>query len=491
MDKKKKELAVFPPVVTVLGHVDHGKTSLLDAIRKTDIAAREHGGITQGIGASQIEISHDGKKRAITFIDTPGHEAFSKMRSRGAQVADIGLLIVAATDGVMPQTRESIEVLKASGLPFIVVLTKSDLPDKNVERVKQQLLKEEVMIEGYGGDIPVIEVSARNGTNVKELLDLILLVQEMQAHAPSGAEQGKSNASISGVLKAIVIESKLDQKSGPRATVVIKNGTMSARDDLVSEAVPARVRTLIDTKGARVKSATVGEAVEVLGFEKVPSVGSIVYRKGDAELIQSVEQEPVIDLPYSPQKKAGRVSLVLVTDTLGSLEAIVNALPEGVDILAKKTGELSEADVLMAKSTGALGIGFNTKIRPDIAKFAQTEKVLFKNYTIIYELIDEIKDVLEGKQLALEEKVFGVAQVLARFPFDKTHVLGVKVLEGRIAKGDKVRVMRNDTSVGETSLQSLRQGKNTISKIEEGNEAGVILAPFLDFTIGDVIICHG
>ncbi len=468
----------YPPVVAVLGHVDHGKTSLLDAIRKTDIALKEHGGITQRIGASKIEFIHEGTKRQITFIDTPGHEAFAKMRGRGVSAADVGLLVVSSTDGVMPQTKESISLLKDTEIPFIVVLTKSDLPNKNAEKVRQQLLKVDVLLEGYGGDIPAIEVSAKTNSNIKELLELILLVFEVKGENPSFSENGQ--------FKAIVIESKLDQKAGPKATIVIKNGSISIQNEISADGETGRVRTIIDDKGIHLKKATVGDAVEILGFEKVLPVGSIVIRGPDKGSSNDAT-------PRSTTESLERstLSIVLCADTLGSLEAIVNAIHKEVNIVLQKTGEVSPADVLFAKSVNAIVIGFNTRVRPDITKLCVVEKVLFKNYSIIYELIDEINDVIRRKQLKVEEKIFGKAKILASFPFEKTKVLGIAVLEGRVAKGDKVTLTRKDEIIGESRILSIRIGKNPVSKVEKGHEAGVVILPFLDFTIGDMLISHG
>lgn len=478
-----KSASFFPPVVSVLGHVDHGKTTLLDSIRKTNIAEREHGGITQGIGASSIEILHEGKKRRITFIDTPGHETFSKMRSRGAIVSDIGLLIISSTDGIMPQTKESIGLLKDAKIPFIVVLTKADLEGGNPEKLKQQLLKEDVVLEGLGGDVPVIEVSAKTGKNIKELLELILLVYEV--HAKSGLELLSEN----GKFEGIVIDSKLDQKSGPKATIVIKNGKVAIREELICEDVKAKIRTIVNDKDDHLESATIGDAVEILGFEKVPSVGGIVYKKSDI-LLDTKNQISSIVVGTTPGLEESTLSVILRADTQGSLEAIVNAIPEKIFIVSKKTGEISPADVLLAKSTGSIVLGFNIKVGADVLHLARTEKVLLKNYTIIYELLDELKEALEGKILSMQEEIFGKAKVLASFPYEKTKVLGVAVLEGRVARGDKVRVIRKDDIVGESFVSSVRQGKNSISKVEKGQEAGLILSPYVDFTIGDMLICH-
>ncbi len=465
----------FPPVVAVLGHVDHGKTTLLDVIRKTSIAKREHGGITQKIGASSVEIDHEGSKRRITFIDTPGHEAFVKMRGRGAQAANIGLLIVSCVDGVMPQTKESINLLKSSKIPYIAVLTKSDSEQKNPEKVKQALIKEEVMLEGYGGDIPVIEVSAKTGLNIKELLDLVLLVSDLH---PRGEDINPASP-----LKAIVIESKQDPKSGAKATIVIKNGKIALRDEITTGDVAGKVRSLISDSGKQVQEASVGDAVEILGFDRVPEVGSVVYKGSEKQEEEKTEKRPV-------KNEEGIISIILVADTLGSLEAIYSSLPSKINVILKKTGDVTTADVLLAKSTGALVLGFNIKIKPDVAKLASTEKVLVKNYTIIYEMLDEIKDVVEGKELSLMEQVYGVAQILASFPYEKTKVMGIKVLEGRVAKGDRVRIERGDQVIGEGHINSVRQAKVSTSRVETGSEAGIVVSPAIDFMIGDMVICH-
>jgi len=485
----------YPPVVAVLGHVDHGKTSLLDAIRKTNVAAREHGGITQGIGASSVEITVEGVKKRITFIDTPGHEAFTQMRGRGTQAADMALLIVSSVDGVMPQTKESIEILKKAQIPFIVVLTKADVADRQEDKAKGQLVKEGVLLEGYGGDVPVISVSAKTGTNIKELLELISLVFDM-----------KQKPVLDDKLKGIVIEARLDERSGPRATVVIKSGILSVRQEVDCDGIKARVRTIISDKGVHLDKATIGEAVEVLGFEKVPAVGGIVLSAEQAAAKPAPEATPVVTpaptfhsgqeampMPedFLNAEEVPTLSIVLCADNQGSLEAIVRSLPKDINIALAKTGDITTTDILLAKSINAIVLGFNTRTRPEIVKFAAQEKVLAKNYKIIYELISEIKDVLEGKQLALVEEIFGRAKILASFPFEKTKVLGIKVLEGRVARGDKIRLIRKEEIIGESTISSVRTGKNVVSKIVEGQEGGVILSPSLDFTIGDMLICHG
>lgn len=472
----------FPPVVSVLGHVDHGKTTLLDTIRKTSIADREHGGITQKIGASEIEIMHDGVKRRITFIDTPGHEAFAQMRGRGAKVADIGILVVSSADGLMPQTKESIALLKKAQIPFIVALTKADLPTKQTEKVKQQLASEGVLLEGIGGDIPYLEVSAKTNLNIKELLDLILLVFDMRTKT--------DEISHTKPLEAIVIESRLDAKAGPRASVVIKNGTFSVRQELFLGDKPFKVRNITDSLGKQVKEATIGDAVEVLGFNEVPSVGAVITDRAESTIVE--EKQNMIPKEYIPNSPEGALSIILCADSKGSLEAILASLPKEktLVIVLSKTGDITESDVLLAKSTGSILLGFNIKIRPEVQKLAITEKILMRNYTIIYNLLDELGDVLEGKRLEGVEQVYGQATILARFPFEKTFALGIKVQDGRIARGDKVRILRGEEVIGESTIASLRLGKNPTSKVEEGNEAGAVLSSKLDFQVGDMVISH-
>jgi len=487
-DNKLSKNEFYPPVVAVLGHVDHGKTTLLDAIRKTNVAGGEHGGITQKIGASEIEVETEGKKRKITFIDTPGHEAFFQMRGRGVQAADVGILVISSVDGVMPQTKESITLLKNSKIPFIVALTRSDDPNKLPDRAKQQLLKEEVMLEGYGGDVPVIEVSGKTGHNVKELLDLILLIYELKREA------NFYPFSSNGAFMGIVIESKMDQNSGPRATVVVKNGKLKVREEIYSDDAKGKVRSLLSDKGKSLQEANVGEAVEVLGFEKVPQVGSVVSNTPKIVEVLAYKEEPQVikeaTSPFDVEEKK-LLSIVLCADTQGSLEAIIHSISgDNVKFVVQKTGDIEVSDILFAKSTGAIVLGFNIRFKPEMEKLARTEKVLVKTYTIIYEMIDEINDFVQGKLDALQEDIMGIAKILAKFPYEKTQVCGIKVSEGRIAKGDKVRLVRDDETLGESHVQSVRQGKEQASKIETGKEGGIILSPFLDFTIGDVLISH-
>lgn len=403
------------------------------------------------------------------------------MRGRGTQAADIGLLVISSVDGIMPQTKESISLLTQTKIPFIVVFTKADLPDNNIVKIKQQLIKDNVTLEEFGGDTPAIEVSAKTGQNIHELLELILLVNDMRIPQTS-----KQDAPFAG----IVIESRLDHTIGPVATIVIKSGSLSVGDVVYTQDSKCKVRSLITDSGERVKKVVVGDAVETLGFDSVPVVGSIISPTHSDKDQAALEEPLKLVGPYSPTQQKDGILIVLCADTAGSLEAIKNALPAGVKVITEKTGEITESDVLFAKSAGAIVIGFQVKMRNDILRLAINEKVLLKNYSLIYELLSELGDAVEGKKLAQEEVIYGEAKVLAKFPYEKTLVLGIRVTGGRVARGDKVRLIRAETIIGESTIASLRIGKQNTSKVEAGEEAGVILSAPLDFAVGDMLLCH-
>lgn len=477
-----KSVSIRPPVVAVLGHVDHGKTTLLDCIRKTNVAAREHGGITQHIGAYQIEY----KKRPITFIDTPGHEAFGKIRSRGAKAADIALLVVAANDSVKPQTLESIKQIQAAGVPMIVVINKIDLPGVIIDKVKSDLAKAGVQVEGYGGDVPVSLVSAKEGKGVDELLDLILLVSDMKAFV----------GSKDGDVTSVVIEAKVDKFRGSVATLLIKSGTLMVGSPLFEgEKSIGKVRAMFDENGAKVDAALPSKPVEVLGFSVLPSVGAIVSNvamKGDTSLVakerKAANVEDFLAAMTAAEKK--RLKLVIKADTSGSLEAILEALPKAdIDVVRASLGDISDADVLEARSTGAIIIGFNVKGSPAIEKLATHEKVIIRTYSIIYELLDEMAEVVENMEaLLVRERELGTATIIAEFPFDRDRIAGTKVTSGRLARGDMVRVMRGETEVAKARIKSIHQGKTEITKVEVGGECGVLLDKKVDFLLQDGII---
>lgn len=466
----------YPPVVCVLGHVDHGKTTLLDAIRKTSVAAKEAGQITQKIGTSEITIPYENEKRKITFIDTPGHEAFLTMRGRGVSASDIAILVVAGNEGVKPQTKESIKHIKESKIPTIVVLTKADLPEINQEKVKQQLVKEGMLLEGLGGNTPVLLVSAKTGKGIKELLDLILLVFEMQ--------EGKKELEE---FKAVVVESKLDPQKGNLVTLVIKSGRLKVKDEIRAGKATGKVRAIFNSFGESLKEAEIGLGVEVLGFTTLPNPGELVTLLGEEKSEEILEK----DLPIV--KGESLLALLLKADTLGSLEAISALLPGETSIILKGTGPVNDGDILLAKAQKAVVLAFNVPVKKDILHIAHLEGVIIKQYKLIYELLDEIKEVVEsiksGSGLK-NEIVLGKAKILASFPAGKTKALGLKVIEGRIASGDRIKLLRRDEELGKSKISSLRKGKGIVKIAENGEECGAVLDPLLDFEVGDMLLSY-
>lgn len=488
--KSPKEAIVVssrPPVVAVLGHVDHGKTTLLDTIRKANVASREHGGITQHIGAYQIDYKTKSKEsRKITFIDTPGHEAFSKIRSRGASAADIAILVVAANDSVKPQTIESIAQIKAAGIPLIVAINKVDLPGVIIDKVKSDLAKHEVQVEGFGGDVPFVLVSAKDGTGVADLLELILLVADM-----SGLD-----GSPDGVVHAVVIEAKVDKFRGQVATLLIKSGTLAAGNTLYEgEKVLGKVRALLDEAGVKVAEAGPGKPVEVLGFSSLPSIGAVIATAPEVSEQVAVKSTQKSDnvadfLAAMTAADKKRLKLYIKADTSGSLEAVLEALPQSdIDVVHGSLGDITEADILEAGAMKAVVVGFNVKAVGGVEKLATHEKVIYRIYTIIYELLDEMADVVAGMEdLLIRERELGKGMIIAEFPYEKDRIAGTKVTSGRLAKGDMIRVMRGEEEVGRARIKSIRQGKNEITKVEVGGECGVFLDKKVDFMLQDGII---
>ncbi len=470
-----------PPIVTILGHVDHGKTTLLDFIRKSSVAAKEHGGITQHIGAYQVTL--DGKM--ITFIDTPGHAAFEQMRSRGAKVADIAVLVVAIDDGVMPQTVEAIKHIQEAKVPIIVAVNKIDLPgiDKNVQllKIKKQLADQKINIEEYGGDIPLVELSAKTGEGVDKLLEIILLVAEL--HELKGDP----------VLPAagVVIESTLDKFKGPIATILIRNGTLKKGNQIEIGEIKSKVRGIFDFSGKPVDSAGPSTPVEVLGLEAVPAVGAVL-----GELAEVKEAEAIQSLVEKlKQGDTKTLKVIIKADKQGSLEAIqasldkYNAEQKVVDYVSTGTGDIGEENIKLAASVGAIVIGFNVKVAPTAQRLAENEHVLIRTYNIIYELLEDVEDVvktlLEVGQL---EEVIGRAGIIAEFPHGKNEkIAGCRMTEGSIAKGQRIRIVREEEIIGETKLKSLKKVKEEVNKVEKGNDCGMLFDPQVDFAIGDIV----
>ncbi len=457
-----------PPIVVVLGHVDHGKTSLLDAIRKSNIAAREAGGITQAIGASVVD--HNGRK--ITFIDTPGHAAFTKMRGRGARVADIAILVVAQDDGVQPQTLEALQIIRDAKIPFIVAGTKADVAGVNSESLKGQLEKEQVYFEGRGGDVPFVPVSARNNTGITELLEMISLMADV-------AElKGDKNAPLEGV----VIESN-KEKMGPTATVIVRNGSVKVGDTIFAEKSEAKVRALFDDKGKSIREVESGFPAKVIGFSEVPPVGSKITQSPEAlaEGPPNVKKLGTFDLRRLAEDE---IPVILKAGNAGALEAIIASLPPKIVVVDSGVGEVTSSDVINAKTGNAYIFSFESKIPAEVLKLAEAEKISAQKFDIIYELLQKLDEIL--KKGRAEE--LGRAEIMASFPFNEKKVAGCKVLTGRISKGDSLILQRDGKEIGKARAASLRKQKLEVASVGQSEEFGVILDPQLNFQVKDILV---
>src|SRR6059058_2749089 len=499
------DLEARPPVVTIMGHVDHGKTTLLDAIRQTAVVDTEAGGITQHIGAYQVE--HNGRR--ITFIDTPGHEAFTAMRARGAKVADIAVLVVAANDGVMPQTKESISHARAAEVPIVVAINKVDLPDANPDRVRGDLATEGLQPEGWGGTTQVAEVSAKTRVGLDELLEKVLLVADVEL------EQMKANpdAEASGPI----IESRLDQGRGPVATMLVQRGTLKVCDPIVAGDAWARVRALNDFRGEKLREATPGTPVEILGFDKPPPAGEtarVVENERRAREFAHTRGERLRREQFA-QRSASSVSLeeffeqlgrggvqdlnlILKGDVVGSVEAAVSELqkikhPEvRVNVVLQGVGGITENDVNLASSTDALIVGFNVRPSAEARTLAEREGVEIRTYRVIYQLTEDIEQALVGMLKPIEtEETLGEAEVRAIFRASRLgNIAGCMVTSGVVRRGAQVRVVREGTVIYETTIGSLRRIKDDVREVQEGFECGILLDNFNDVKEGDVLECY-
>lgn len=461
-----------PPIVAVLGHVDHGKTSLLDFIRKSNQVSREHGQITQHIGAYQIEAKSKEGTQKITFIDTPGHEAFSKIRSRGVSVTDLVILVISAVEGVKPQTVESLEYIKIAQVPFIVAATKMDLSEANLDRVQKHLQKIGVLTENYGGDIIVVPVSAKNGSGVSNLLEMILLLCEMKGLAGANSDE----------FTGVIIESELDRKVGPLATVLVKTGTLTQGEDVYLKEEKIRIRAMFDENKKVVKKASASQPVRVIGFKTVPPVGSKLTKN----ISLSIPMQ-VVSTPPEVLDEQKRLKVILKADTFGSLEAITQKLSSNIKIIDARPGDVTESEILTAETAKAAIIGFNIRISPSAQKIAAEAGILLKNYHLIYELIAEIEEVALLLKTGKEEEILGVAKIGAVFDTSAGKIAGIKVVQGKMTKGDKVTLMREDKDITSGRILELKHGKEDIPKAEQGTECGARLSSNLDFTIGDML----
>jgi len=455
-----------PPIVAVLGHVDHGKTTLLDSIRKTDIQKREAGGITQRIGASTVT-TEDGYE--ITFIDTPGHAAFTKMRSRGATVADIAILVIAAEEGVKPQTREALGFIREAKIPFIVAVTKIDLPSASVETATSQLEQEGVLFEGRGGDTPLVPLSAKTGEGLKELLEMIALV----------AQVNEIKGSPENELEAVIIETGKDNK-GLLASAVVRDGTIKVGDDIVIGGQELRVRGLFDYLGKSVKEVSPGRAAQIIGFSEPPKVGVKVWKKGQKQPEAQVKADTVKVVGI----KEGEIAAVVKAQNMGALEAVLANLPPEVFVVSSSVGEVTQSDVFLAKSSQAYIFSFESKTPNNVRKLAENEGVKIRTFKIIYELFEELEGMIEEGRV----HIAGKAEILAEFPYNGKRVAGCKVATGAVSKSDNVTLVRNEKELGKVKILNIKKQKQDVGEVRQGEECGILFVPHLDFAVGDILV---
>lgn len=470
---KQENVFLRPPVVAVVGHIDHGKTSLLDKIRETHVAAREAGGITQHIGASQIEFKTKEKTtRKITFIDTPGHAAFAKMRARGVETTDLVILVVAADAGVQEQTKESIKFIQTAGVPFLVALNKIDLPAADPNKIKGELTEVGVISEDYGGQTVVIPVSAKTGQGIEELLEMICLIADLKGIKSSLTEE----------MEGVVIEATLDSQRGPVATILVKNGVLKTGEEIFAEMARAKIKMMKTWMGKVVNEAVPGDPIEILGFESVPEVGAKVGRKiGIAKEISTPERE----------EEEAILKMVVKADVQGTMEAVLNSLPKGVKVIDSGIGPIIDQDLFLAQTTGAEVFGFNVKTLPSALKLSEQSKIPIFTTKIIYELLEELerrlflkRDPFVGKEIA------GKAEIIAEFKIKGKRIAGAKVTEGKITKGSKAYLSRIGNVIGETNLSSLRHLQEEIETAKVDEEFGIVFSPDIDFLVGDAIISY-
>ena len=485
---KKTNVQYRPPIVTLMGHVDHGKTSILDAIRESGITKTEAGGITQHIGA--YTVVKDGKK--ITFIDTPGHEAFTKMRARGGAAADIVILVVAADDGVMPQTKEAIMHAKSANVPIIVAINKIDLEGADILRVKRQLAENGIAVEGFGGNVVAAPISATKGTGINELLDLVNLVAEMN--------QDVLVASSDDSMQFLVIESSHKGKSGVVVSGIVKNGTLHIRDNVESKEVKAKVKAIKDSSGNRIDFALPGDAVEILGFTDMPEVGDIVHIEGvELEKVQDPKEvaEGSLVVAESVEDGGGEIAkpkkilnLVIRADTVGTLEAIVasvgklNVEDASTNILFSGTGEVKESDILLASTGRAVVVAFKVKVSSSVEEMAKTQKIIIRSHEIIYEMLEELEGALVGVLEIEEAKVKGNGIIIEKFVLPKSNmvVAGTLVEAGKFKVNNRVGIFRDnsETPVFIARIKTLHIGTKEVDIAKKGDEVGILFKPELN-----------
>ena len=491
-----KTLKLRPPVVTVMGHVDHGKTSLLDCIRNTHVQTHEAGGITQHIGAYQVNCK--GKK--IVFLDTPGHEAFTAMRARGAQITDIAILVVAADDGVMPQTIEAIHHAKSAGVPIIVAINKIDKPGANPDRVKQELMEQGLVPEEYGGDTIMVPVSAKKQIGIDDLLEMVLLVAEVK----------ELKANPNRDARGVIVEAKLDKGRGPVATVLVQNGTLRIGDSVVCGTTYGKVRAMVNDRGENVKKAGPSVPVEILGLNDVPEAGDIlaVLEEKQARSIAEARIErqrnnlikskkvSLDDLFHQIQEGDIKdLNIVIKADVQGSVEALSSSLLKlnkndevRVSIVHSGVGAVNESDVMLASASNALIIAFNVRPDANARKLADTENIDIRTYRVIYDAINDVKDAMSGMlKPKYKEVIQGRVEIRQVMKFSKALVAGSYVLEGKICNNSKIRIIRDNIEIFDGEIDSLRRFKDEVKEVNAGYECGISIVDFRDFKEGDII----
>lgn len=491
-----KTLKHRPPVVTVMGHVDHGKTSLLDVIRKTSVSAHEAGGITQHIGAYQVMC----KDKKIVFLDTPGHEAFTAMRARGAQVTDIAILVVAADDGVMPQTIEAIHHAKSANVPIIVAINKIDKPGANPDRVKQELMEKGLVPEEYGGDTIMVPVSAKQKMGISDLLEMVLIVAEMQ----------ELKANPNREARGVIIEAELDKGRGPVATVLVQSGTLRIGDSIIAGTVYGKVRAMVNDRGDNVKKAGPSVPVEVLGFNDVPAAGdllavldekqarSIAAARQERQRTQLMKSKKVSLDDLFQQIQAGNIkdlNIVIKADVQGSVEALTGSLLSlnkndevRVSIVHSGVGAVSESDVMLASASNALIIAFNVRPDANARKMADAENIDIRTYRVIYDALNDVKDAMSGMLAPkYKEVVQGHVEIRQVMKFSKALVAGSYVLDGKIFNNSKIRIIRDNIEIFDGEIDSLRRFKDEVKEVAAGYECGISIIDFRDFREGDII----
>ncbi|AEV16499.1 MAG: translation initiation factor IF-2 [Thermus sp.] len=499
-EERRKSLPRRPPVVVIMGHVDHGKTTLLDYLRKSRIAEKEAGGITQHVGAFEVKTPQG----TVVFIDTPGHEAFTSIRQRGARVADIAVIVIAADDGIMPQTDEAIAHAKAAGAKILFALNKMDLPQADPDRVKRQLMERGFVPEEYGGEAIVVPISAKTGMGVQDLLEMILLIAELEDY------RADPNAEPRGV----VLESRLDKQAGIIANILVQEGTFRVGDYVVAGEVLGRIRAMMDADGQQRKEAGPGSAVQVLGFQELPHAGDVVEWVPDLEAAKEITEErkeerrakeeaererrpkTMADLLRALQEEGKKeVNLILRADTQGSLEAIQHILAKEsteevqINVLLAQVGAPTESDVLLAQTSGAAILAFGVNPAGSVKKAAEQKGVLLKTFRIIYDLIDEVRTMVKGqREPQYKEEVLGRAEVRAifRLPGGK-QVAGCMVTQGKVPRSAEVRVLRKGQEIWKGRIASLKRFKEDVREVAQGYECGIGLEGFDEFQEGDIL----